>query len=219
MVAIYRQMRRDSISASRAFVFSSSFTAVWLHDPKNERRIVAWRIFPVWENSGGTVAEEVKSYVSWKAFTGAMPSDYDFPDIGTERIIPPSLVGPHSTVNGPSSEISVAFLVAAKRGMCQIYIWGWTEYKEIFNPGIIHRTEFCAKLVVHGDPRFTNCVFAYPFYGKHNATDGNCYRRPGEGAPLRDEPSISVAIPVDALEEFGIMAAEIQQTHGAPPAP
>ena len=57
-------MRRDSVSAARPYVFIREFKWSWLHDPNNEQRIVSWRVTPIWENSGNTVARKVNLYVS-----------------------------------------------------------------------------------------------------------------------------------------------------------
>ena len=207
-VGIYRLMRQDSTNISRAFVFIREFRQFWLHDPENEQRIVSWRIVPIWENSGNTIARKMKSYVNFCIFGPDIPDDFDFPDIGVTRATIPNLIGPHSTVDGGLSEIPVHTLVAIKKGMCNCYFWGWAEYVDIFGR-MVHRVGFCNRLVVYGDPKSKACTFSFPFHSKHNGEDEDCHRRAGEEAPLRVMSPFMFDVAPDQLKEFGLLQPQL----------
>jgi hypothetical protein len=134
-----------------------------------------------------------------------MPKEFDFPDIGVESFTTPVLIGPHSCIDGMECEIPVPTLVALKRGICQYYLWGWAEYTDVFYKNDIHRIEFCNRIVVNGDPRFADCKFSMPFHTEHNADDAGCYRPVGESAPQRQYPPLTLDVPFDQLENFGII--------------
>jgi hypothetical protein len=133
-----------------------------------------------------------------------MPEDFDYPDIGVERLATPVLIGPHNHIDGMGCEIPVHMLVALKRGIGQYYLWGWAEYADVFYKEALHRIEFCNRIVVNGDPRFADCTFSMPFHTQHNGDDAECYRHAGKGAPLRPARVVTFEIPVDQLEAFGL---------------
>ncbi len=218
---IYSQMRRDSVSVNQPFVSVCRYGVSWLHQPNNEQRIVSWKFVPVFENSGNLAATNLITWVNHQIFLEEIPEEFDFPDFGVNRKLHPVFIRPHGTIDAPASEISIIPLVGAKKQRVFVYIWGWAEYADQMTKDRLHRIEFCNRILVHGDPRFRDCVFSFPFHMRHNAEGDYCYRRPGVRAPLRENPNlIMVPIPVEELEEYGIERSDIPgASHDPDPAP
>jgi hypothetical protein len=77
-------------------------------------------------------------------------------------------------------------------------MYGWIEYYDAFRRYKMHRTEFCARLIVEGDPVRTNCAFTFEMFGDFNGADEHCYRKRHELAPVfpaQRSPRLGQAIP------------------------
>jgi hypothetical protein len=77
------------------------------------------------------------------------------------------------------TEIPVEILDKTRSGRAHVYLWGWTDYDDIFQGTKRHRTEFCVEIIVHGDVRTETCQFSFPQQGRHNGSDKQCLREPG----------------------------------------
>src|ERR1700734_3740981 len=77
-------------------------------------------------------------------------------------------------------------------------MYGWIEYYDAFRRYKMHRTEFCARLIVEGDPVRTTCAFTFEMFGDFNGADEHCYRKRHELAPVfpaQRSPRLGQAIP------------------------
>ena len=78
-----------------------------------------------------------------------------------------------------NTEIPVEILDKIRSGRAHVYIWGWTDYNDIFQRTRRHRTEICFEIIVHGDVRTETCQFSFAQQGRHNGSDEQCLRGPG----------------------------------------
>jgi hypothetical protein len=66
-------------------------------------------------------------------------------------------------------------LEAIIAGTQHLYVWGWAEYDDVFEGTPRHRTEFCHKWSVGGDPRNpTRVSHRYAVHDKYNGADEEC---------------------------------------------
>ena len=156
----------------RAFVFVSQFQAFIVKDTQ--------RIFPVWENSGSTPATDAAMWSNWKIFPEQPPVTYAYPDMDTngneiiDNVGYNSTIGPHVTQAGVALAIPIQAMRAVRAGQGRLFVWGWVEYRDVFEPSHIHRTEFCNEVVVEAiglpdnEGRITTTL-TFQVYGPHNS--------------------------------------------------
>jgi len=128
----------------------------------------------VWENTGATPTRHMAMSVNWGQFQPDIPADFHFPDGKQE----PSVLGPRQTVETWLTDIANDTLVNAAQSSHKLYVWGWVEYNDVFANTQRHRTEFCFRVMVHGDPRTAQCSFGISRHAKYNATDDDCVKKP-----------------------------------------
>jgi hypothetical protein len=112
-------------------------------------------VTPLWENSGSTPAEDQITWTNWKPFADVPDKDFYLfdhfqgkwvasgkgnPDIG--------FIGPHAVKYGHTLTIPIEYLEAAGLGSCRLFVWGWTQYNDVFLKNRSHRTEFCNEIAV-----------------------------------------------------------------------
>jgi hypothetical protein len=176
----------------RAFVFLARMHAM-AGVKRDTGQVVDWTFFPVWENAGNTQTRFMYMHTNWKPFTPQIPDDFDFPDLSKEPVKRVQiLLGPKATTWGGGCTVPIDTLDAARVGQCELFVWGWVEYNDIFERTPRHRTEFCVSINVAGDPRIANMPsdsesphvpFFYPGYAKYNGADDECLKRPTTSAP------------------------------------
>ena len=203
--------RQLSIAASSAgpVIFLREFRCEWLHAVTDKNRVMAWRFTPIWENTGQGLARKFISRSSFQTFTSNIPDDFDFPDLEPLAELVPTHLGPGSKMEFGAFEVPVYNLVAIRKNICNVFIWGWGEYLDIVGgPPTGHRVEFCNRIIVFGDPKEKDCKFSFPFYGNHNGEGDACYRKPGEKAQSRTQSTIVLPISLTDWTEFGLDAPE-----------
>jgi hypothetical protein len=186
-VHIYYKLRRDGIVRDRASVFPQIFEAVSGVSVTNRNIATFWVFTPKWENTGGTRTAGMINHINITSF-GDIPQVFDFPDYYTgdwSGSYAKLLLGPRQVLGGKPLAVAVDVLTAAKRGEKRIFLYGWTEYRDIFDRPRLHRTEFCREIMVLGEPNETNCPFGFDITGEFNGADEECYRKAGHRAPLR----------------------------------
>jgi hypothetical protein len=164
-VVTYRQLgelkrqadltRQSFTAVQRAFVFFSGFD-----------HIVAGDTFLVslkWENSGTTPTRAMVSHANWQFFPQRMPDDFTFPDDSSANN--PTLIGPKSTIYFGPLAIPAKYFV---QGHTHLFVWGWTEYNDVFEGTERHRTEFCGEIVLL---RVNANLELCP---RHNCSDRDC---------------------------------------------
>jgi hypothetical protein len=159
-------------STQRAFVFINSF----------EVNVIGKevRIIPKWENSGVTLGNPMK-HINWKAFRGAPPSDYGYPDLDSSGAALPSrgeavefFIGPKAIMLGTPVRIPISVMEEMRSGNLRIFVWGWAEYKDIFENTILHTTKFCSEIEItdlgrEGDK--TTVAAFFTTYGPYNSAN------------------------------------------------
>jgi hypothetical protein len=184
-IRIYNKIRRDGIVRDRASVFPQIFDAVPGGLATNRNIATFWVFSPKWENTGGTRTVEMINHINIVTF-GAVPNVFDFPDLyrGDWSGYAKLLLGPRQTLGGQPLALPVDVLVAAKLGEKRMFLYGWTEYCDLFDRLRLHRTEFCREIMVLGEPNETNCRFGFNITGDFNGADEECYRKAGHRAAL-----------------------------------
>jgi hypothetical protein len=169
------------LRAERAFVFVDGFDLKrWGDD-----QFGPYYFITAWKNGGKTWTKRARNYISWLAVPPESGPPDDFPDlpspIGTVPVTQ-LLIGPGNKVFGQRIEIPHNFFAAAMEGQCNIFVWGWCEYNDVFPETPRHRTEFCIKIerlvsiisdVTSGE-RKAEITFA--IYHKHNGADEDCFK-------------------------------------------
>jgi hypothetical protein len=114
---------------------------------------------------------------------GEPPFDFTYPNLdrnGNVDLSPettPAFVGPQSATFAAALDIPIPWIDRVRRGDGRIFIWGWTEYNDVFKTTIHHRTEFCNELVVLGigadeqNPQTVKAAISFPLYGPFNSAN------------------------------------------------
>jgi len=183
-------------------------------------RVAEWRFTPQWRNSGQTPARRVRHLTNAILFDMAgMPLDFDFPDNernGPDRTVG-RVIGPAFTVGGPEFQIDASIFRDIMRRH-RFFVWGWIEYRDVFSNTPIRRAEWCSELEVMGDITAPTAdaavVFRLTSIDRFNGTDEDCYRKPGEEAPLR---SLEQMMPASAGPRLQSVGAFIYTYPAVPP--
>ena len=126
-------------------------------------------------NNGATPTRFGLSHVSWHHFLDGGPDAISFKDLWeTEAKDPARLaVGPKGTILLDVVEIPEADLLKTPGS---VFVWGWTDYNDIFEDSLRHRTEFCFQ--IERMARGTKTETRYRNYRMHNGYDEECFRPP-----------------------------------------
>ena len=194
---IYRQIRRDGALQNRAFVAvgEMKYAPVFAHSSPGD--VISWQIWPIWTNSGNTRTRNQVNSVNWQVMIAELPSTFDFPEFYDQPSVK-MLIGPRQMMNGHRITIPLEYIAAIKLGLVHVYVWGWTEYNEVFSRKR-RRTEFSNEVSVLGDPFNPVCEFSFVNNPKFNGADDDCDRKPGAPAPVR---AIPLGPPVPTLPNY-----------------
>jgi hypothetical protein len=111
-----------------------------------------------------------------------LPGDFRFPDmwvIGRKQIYVPVHLAPNGVFIETIGNFSVEQLQMVKDGKMILHIYGWADYNDVFPNTLRHRTEFCARITLPGDPNSpTGENVAFDIHWKHNGVDDECMRKP-----------------------------------------
>jgi hypothetical protein len=168
---IVKNMEATAERQQRAYVF------VKLIDVRSEPpadRHARHVIRIILENTGATATRHMVTSVSWAQFQPDLPNDFHFPDGAQE----PALLGPRQTMELRIADIPADVLSNAEQGSHKLYMWGWVEYNDVFANTQRHRTEFCFRLMVRGDPATDQYVFSSSRHDAYNAADDDCSKKP-----------------------------------------
>jgi hypothetical protein len=145
-------------------------------------RVMAWRIVPILGNSGNTPTRNALVHVSSQVRPDELPDDFNFEDQwspGEPHKNIPISIGPGAEVWCATQEFHLVDVWHAQQGTGHIYVWGWVDYDDTFEDTARHRTEFCYKLMIVGDPNINNPAhISFRTYREHNGTDTECFRKP-----------------------------------------
>jgi hypothetical protein len=165
----------------RAYVTMSGFEATAISDANG--RIMRWRFAPTWENAGQTPTRRGRNHINWSFFSrGDLPDDSGFADLGGPLAGENAqlVIGPRTKVGGEAAEIDVDWLWASIALQATIFIWGWTEYDDLFaDETPRHRTEFCSYLRWTTPPDImVPGGVSLRVHSAFNGADEDCYREP-----------------------------------------
>jgi hypothetical protein len=139
--------RQALVEVQRAFVFLRTFEFNFINRDVH--------ILPLRENSGSTPANNRTNWASWKSFVEEPPPGFYLADLdanGQEsdksRTFTTTFLGPHATQFADVLTIPLDTVKAVNDRDARLFIWGWTEYRDVFEGTPIHRTEFCNEVVV-----------------------------------------------------------------------
>jgi hypothetical protein len=147
------------------------------------------RIQPQWRNTGATPTKDMTNHVNWKVFPQEPPENYSFPDLSHEGKETKRGEGNISTYIGPNGATALAdplviptqYLDMLRQKKGRIFIWGWTEYRDVFPGTPVHRTEFCNEIVMEfsKDVGTTSAPkvqagLSFSLYRRHNCMDEDC---------------------------------------------
>jgi hypothetical protein len=134
----------DFEAVQKAFVYRASFETGIIGDFQT--------VTAFWKNSGSTPAMRVSRWISWKQFDeSGLSVNYPFPDLerngsyssgSSERTV----MGPGQTTGSAVIYIPLTILRLVRERKSRVFVWGWTEYFDVFEDSKIHRTEFCNEL-------------------------------------------------------------------------
>jgi hypothetical protein len=160
------------VDVQRAFVFLRTFEFHFIN-----RNV---HIMPLWENSGSTPANDRTNWVNWKSFVGEPPTEFYLADLDANgkkldksRTFTITFIGPHATQYGEILTIPLDTIKAVNDLADRLFIWGWTEYRDVFDDTPIHRTEFCNEVrvtdFVRDDAANTTKAYLHiPIHGPYN---------------------------------------------------
>jgi hypothetical protein len=167
-----RLSRHALVDTDRAFVFPDLLIFSAITDVKT-KLVQHWTISMRWKNSGKTPTRNLRTFVNKQVRTEILPADFDFPDLGRESI--PSLVAPGDTLESTPLVTTLDELERVADGRSHFYFYGWAEYDDVFERTLRHRTEFCYKVTVGGNPRAPGHFSTrWNLYGKYNGADEEC---------------------------------------------
>lgn len=124
------------------------------------------------ENSGPTPARAICFCVNSKCFDSELREDFEFRDIVEPDFAASTLAanGVFDTEEFSFEEAEIITLSWSRRA----YVWGWIEYNDILPNTERHRTEFCYRLVMHGEFGSANFRMTKHSHHRYNGADGDC---------------------------------------------
>ena len=168
-------------SSNRAFVFVKKIEAQFIGE-KATHTITKWRFFAHWENGGNTPTKNMRNRINYALTENPIDLGFGFPDFG-DQPDGRTMIGPRSFMHSSYFDIPVEDLQKIKDGTAHAYIWGWADYDDVFPDTPRHRSEFCFKIIIHGDLLAENCQFLYQQDGRFNGFDEECLRSPAKHSP------------------------------------
>jgi hypothetical protein len=161
------------VDTDRAFVFPREVKWIACKDIKTDA-VAYWEIAVIWENGGKTPTRHLRVFINLHLDPNVLPDEFEFPDVGTETI--PTLIPPGGgTIESSKLAITLANLEKIRDGKAHLYTWGWAEYDDVFERTQRHRTEFCYKWSVGGDPRYPDKFSTrWETHHQYNGADDEC---------------------------------------------
>jgi hypothetical protein len=165
---------RQNAIINRAFVFHKQYAFIDIHDTNGT--VVARDVVHTWENSGNTPAVRVTSHISWQSLLAVLPDNFSYPDLGDRDAAPDKMIGPKASIYSDPIRIRQDILNAVAEESVHLFMWGWTEYNDAFDPNVRHRTEFCFKIWASVHPDGKQATIGFRHWGVHNGYDETCLK-------------------------------------------
>jgi hypothetical protein len=129
----------------RAFVFAKGFDQ-GIHTvdgPNGQQRIKEFVFFSKIENVGLTPATDLRSWIKYQALPMLENKEPHFEWTETGATTP---LGPHGTGQTRFCPIPIETMIEVWENRTEVYVATRIEYRDIFNPSIIHHHEQCARV-------------------------------------------------------------------------
>jgi hypothetical protein len=136
-------MRTTLVRTNRAYIFPETFHDELISGQDGRPHI---RLRPPWRNAGNTPPRRMTNYVSHEMRVCPLPTDFGFPDIVPE-VPAPLFVGPRGIVWAMRIDLPPEHVLALRLKLMRMYLWGWTNYRDVFRWTHWHRTEFCVEVL------------------------------------------------------------------------
>jgi len=147
------------------------------------------------KNSGRTPALKMRGAVNLTGRASVIPDDFDYPDVDSGQLATVMLLAPNQEMRSGDFLIDVAYADRVRAGVSHMFLYGWIEYDDSFEGGGRHRTEFCYKIEVAGNPRLKRNPLLVSQHGPYNCIDKSCRYATGREPPKSRErqfpPNIS----------------------------
>ncbi len=170
---------RALIAGQRAFVSASSFIPCGHLNAK--AKIIAWSFAPTWVNAGDTPTRNLTNHINLLSFKGAIPKDWDFPDLWNAKSSPeereaiPLGIAPKGSITGQSVGVSVGSIAQVIKGERSLYMWGWAKYNDVFPGTRQHVTRFAVQIIIGGNASNKDKIsFNFQFLSKYGCSDEEC---------------------------------------------
>jgi hypothetical protein len=118
----------------------------------------------IWENGGSTVAKQLNVQISRTIVIQPEEFVFDKRDVPSQ----PAILGPRSQIESGHINIPIDIISAAFSGNPHLFIWGWADYKDVFNDKITHFIEFCYEVFFSGVLAPNQCNVGFRVYGPNN---------------------------------------------------
>ena len=159
----------------RAYVISDP-NFEWGHAYRDRpKNIVGYNFNMKWRNCGLTPARRCRSRVSLGVFDELLPRDFSYADKAAPEITDTNYIGPNQIILSRVGGFKLGDADVVQRGEKHLYIWGWTEYDDVFG-GVRRRTEFCYRIRIDWDED-GKIVFIPIVSGPFNGADEDCHHQ------------------------------------------
>lgn len=181
-----RLSRHALVDTDRAFVFPED--GVWsAHTNIATGAIETWSVAQNWRNSGSTPTNHLRMYINREVRDDPLPDD--FPFASADVPLTPALIAPGALLGSSQIAVSLDEMREIIAGRMHMYAWGWVEYDDVFEGTPRHRTEFCYKWTIGGDPSHPERTSTrYDLYNRHNGADSECLMPIRTGSPTNPLP-------------------------------
>jgi hypothetical protein len=136
--------------------------------------IHSFRFSVIVENTGQTPTRHSLININWQVRPDVLPATFDYPD-GEPEI---AVIGARSPFGTPGFFISLADVNRVAAREQRLFLWGWVDYDDVFEATPRHRTEFCFEAIADRLLDAGNIPMRFPNFGRYNAMDADCVRRP-----------------------------------------
>jgi hypothetical protein len=181
LVQTIHVMKETAERQLRAYVSIKQFGISPMIDTQTNA-LTGWELRLVWQNTGATPTRDMLSHVSIRFEIDEIQDAFRFPDtwiIGRKQVYVPVYLAPNSTFISDITAFSVAQLQEVRTGQKTLHLYGWADYNDVFFDTPRRRTEFCARVMLPGDPAYTGeGNIAFDLHWKHNGADDECMRKP-----------------------------------------
>lgn len=190
---------RSLVEIQRALVIVNKFS---INPLARDNKIIGYRVTAEFVNTGNTVAKRFTGTANYVLFQNEIAADFKYPD-RTEAAPNHGLVGPR-VINPFPIDIAIQDIIEIREKKQHGYMYGWVEYNDVFEITRKRRTEFCVEILVVGEPLRVKdppspgtSVLGFAGKGPYNATDDDCFYKPGERPPVGGLPTPTQPPPDD----------------------